>query len=77
MSNLTEQEKKEVKAAVAIILAVYETIVEMGPQGCPEGPLYQTLQSATGCTFQQYQTIVGMLEKEGKVFRKNHCLFAK
>jgi len=63
------------KAVVAVIAAVFDTIKEVGPQGAPEGPLYAALMGH-GCTLSQFQSIVGILVRAGKVRQSGHVLYA-
>jgi hypothetical protein len=64
------------KAVIAVIAAVFDTIKEMGPDGAPEGPLYAVLMGQ-GCTLGQFQSIVGILVRAGKVRQEGHVLYAE
>jgi hypothetical protein len=63
------------RAVIEVVAAVLDTIKEMGPQGAPEGPLYAALMGS-GCTLNQFQGIVGILVRSGKVRQSGHVLYA-
>lgn len=66
MTSTTER-----NAALAIIMAVAETIRESSPT--PAGQLYAALM-ARGCTLEQFESIVRQLEGAGLVKRNNNQL---
>jgi hypothetical protein len=59
------------RAAVQILKAVVETIVEAGDAGIPAGHLYATL-STQGCTLHQYSQIEETLIWSGLVVKDEH-----
>ena len=66
---------KQQNAVLEVLKAILGTIIDMGPQGCPEGPLYAGLMTA-GCSLGQFQSITGILIRTGKVRREGHVLYA-
>jgi len=63
------------KAIMAIVDAVVGVVRDAGPNGCPEGPLYAALM-AHGCSLDQFQSLIGLIEKAGKIRREGHVLYA-
>jgi hypothetical protein len=70
---MTKDEAKTV--AVKLILAVYDTIKEMGPEGAPSGPIYAALMGM-GIRLDDYNAIIEALIKAKMVERKGHVLYA-
>jgi hypothetical protein len=62
------------KAAVSIILAVYD-LVKASENGVPEGELYAFLMPY-GCNLQHLEMILGTLQESGLVNRKGHLVKA-
>jgi len=60
---------------LAVINAVYETIKDMGKDGAPSGILYAGLM-AKGCSLNQYNSLIGLLIKAGKVRQAGDVLYA-
>jgi len=63
------------QAAIAVIKAVHETIREMGSMGAPSGVLYAGLMSK-GCNINQYNSIIDILKKQGKIREEYDVLYA-
>lgn len=63
--------KKDIAEAVQVVAAIAETIREVGE--VPSGTLYAGLM-AKGCTFPQYEKILGVLVRSGLVRVKNHLV---
>ena len=70
MATTTQQQ-----AINAVVKAVLDTIHEMGEGGAPSGPFFAALQTQ-GCTLNQFQSLMGALERAGKVALKYDCYFA-
>ena len=70
MATTTQQ-----SALNTVVKAVLETIREMGKDGAPSGVLFAALQTQ-GCTLNQFQSLMGALERAGKVALKYDCYFA-
>ncbi len=65
----------QARALQLVVKAVLDAVKEMGPQGAPAGPLYAALMSQ-GCTLNQFQSLMGALERAGKVRRDGDLYFA-
>ena len=70
MATTTQQQ-----AINTVVRAVLETIQEMGTDGAPSGVLFAALQTQ-GCTLSQFQSLMGALERAGKVALRYDCYFA-
>ena len=70
--TLTTQQQS---AVTMIVHAVLDTIRESGPMGAPSGILYAGLM-AQGCSLSQYQSLMGALERAGKVRLDGDCYHA-
>jgi uncharacterized protein YbjT (DUF2867 family) len=68
---LTAQQNQ---ALSQIVLAVTDAIRTAGECGVPGGTLYSALM-AHGCSYSQFTSLMGALERIGKVRRKGHCYF--
>lgn len=62
---------KQVGQAVAVVAAIAETIREVGE--IPSGQLYASLMPS-GCTFPQYESILGVLKRAGLVSVESHVV---
>jgi hypothetical protein len=51
-----------------------DTTAEAGPEGCPSGVLYAALMTV-GIRLDQYEAIIGVLAKRGRIRRANHLLY--
>ena len=67
-STSTRQE-----ALTQMILALFETVKEAGPRGAPSGPMYAACMNLM--SLDQYQTIMGILVKSGKIRLSNHVYY--
>jgi hypothetical protein len=68
--GLTPQQAAALRAIVA---AVLDAIGAAGPMGAPAGTLYAALMSQ-GCTKSQFDSLMGALERAGKV-RRDGCTY--
>ena len=66
-----EMTKREV-ALIATMNAIEEAIKESGPEGIPSGHLYAALMGHI--SLDDYNTIIGMLKKAGRVKESFHLL---
>ena len=66
---------KDAKTAMALIKAVYFTIVEAGEDGAPESALFMALAEKK-FSMRVYQTIVDILVSQGLVKKKHSVLYA-
>jgi hypothetical protein len=57
-----------------VIMAVADTIREMGPQGAPSGVIYSALMGM-GISLNAYQRIVSLLVQSGRVEQRNNVLY--
>lgn len=70
---LTDSQKTS--ALKAVLDAVVESIKEAGPLGVPGGSLYAVLMTR-GCTLEQFETMMGVLVRLGKVRKSGQLYFA-
>lgn len=64
-----------VKAALAVLHTILETVKEAGEDGVPSGPVYAALM-ASGLTYTGYTSAINLLVKAGKVRESNNVLYA-
>jgi DNA-binding IclR family transcriptional regulator len=62
----------ELKAGLAIVLAVTEAIRELGE--APAGPIYAALMHKTGMDYQTFQKVVSILTGSGLVVKRGDLL---
>lgn len=67
--------KEQVKVAALIAKAIYQTILDMGANGCPSGILYAHL-SSMGMTLDQYQGVIESLKNLKAISESHHVLTA-
>lgn len=67
--------KTNVNVIAQVLSAMLETIQEMGKDGLPEGPLYAALMGK-GCSLNQFNSLVGILVKAGRVRKDGNFLYA-
>ncbi len=74
--DIIEHEKTQTKARLAQVLeAIVETVNE-APNGAPCGPLYMALMHVwPSLSSQTFNMMIAALVSEGKVERRNHCLY--
>lgn len=65
---------QELKDALKVILAVADSVREMGAQGAPEGPMFLAWQQKGG-TLSGWQKCLDILILRGIIERKNHVLY--
>jgi hypothetical protein len=70
---MAQHSNASVQAAMAITIAVTETIREAGPLGAPCGMIYAALMSQ-GCSMEQYERIERAIVNTGLVVKKSDCL---
>jgi hypothetical protein len=71
MSNLTPQQQQ---AMQAVVEATLDAVKAAGPMGCPGGVLYSGLM-AFGCSFNQFTSLMGALQRTGKVRKQGELYF--
>ena len=64
----------QMKLLRVVVTAILEAIHASGPSGAPAGVLYAALM-AYGCTLQQFQSVMGSLERIGLVRRDGLLYF--
>jgi hypothetical protein len=69
---MTAQQKQ---AILQICDAVVEGIKVAGPIGIPSGHVYASLMHF-GCNLSQYESLIGILVKAGKIRKQGDLLFA-
>lgn len=69
----TEAEQKNL--LVNVCGAVLSTIMEAGDQGAPEGPMYLACMQH-GIDLDQFERILGALQKSGLIRRSAHVCYA-
>ena len=67
--------QEQIKAVAGICKAIVETAKEAGPMGAPGGILYAALM-AHGCSFSQFQSLMGGLCAMGKLRKSGDCYYA-
>jgi hypothetical protein len=65
---------QQAKALIALCEIILETVQEC-PEGAPSGVIYAALMSI-GITPQQYESLVDVLVKSGRITRSGHILRA-
>lgn len=70
---MTHDEKA--RAVRGIALAVLAAIRDAGERGVPGGMIYAALMQH-GCSFDGYQTLMGMMVNAGAIERRGECYFA-
>lgn len=66
---------KQYQAIALVLAAVIDAVKAAGPTGAPGGILYAGLMSQ-GCTLNQFQGLMGMLVKMGKLRQEGDLYFA-
>jgi hypothetical protein len=69
---MTAPTREQAKALLAILDGIVEAVAAAGPIGAPGGILYAALMSA-GCSFSQFNSIMGALVRAGKVVKRGDC----
>ena len=71
MATITQTQQQAINF---IVKAVMDTIRESGTVGAPAGVLYAALMTQ-GCSFNQFTSLMGALERAGKVRLEDDCYF--
>ena len=69
---MTTLNATQARALVAIVKAVTETVAESEPIGAPGGVLYAVLM-VQGCSWNQYESLMGALVRTGKLRLEADC----
>lgn len=69
---MTNTQAKDMLLKVA--RAIVDTVNESGPCGAPCSAIYMALQ-AHGCSYEQYEAIIGGLCDVGMLVKRNHTLY--
>jgi len=62
----------QIKATIAVLDILYSSIQEAGTQGVPSGHLYAMLMGKL--SLNQYEQLISVLVKSGKVTNQHHLL---
>lgn len=73
---MTYQENRTTVAALQIVQAVLDTIVEAGAEGAPATSIYMACQMQ-GLSHESYETIMSILVRSGRVWQANHVFYAR
>ncbi len=65
-----EQANGIVKAVIAII----DTVNEIGEQGTPEGPMYAQFMGM-GCSLEQFNQLISLAVRSGRITKRGHILY--
>ena len=63
----------QMQTDLKLVDAVSEAVQAAGPQGIPSGRLYSMLMEM-GCSLNQYNGLIGIAVKMGKITNSNHLL---
>jgi len=66
---------EQAQALRQIADAIVQTVQESGSVGAPGGVMYAALM-AHGCTLNQFEQIMGVLVRVGKLTKRGDCYFA-
>lgn len=69
------EKQSAAKALLGILDGMLDTIKSAGDLGCPEGPMYAAMMHY-GCSLSQFQSLIGILVKSGKVRKSGNLLFS-
>lgn len=76
---MTSTQKPDAAKIANALLAIFDVIVDLvkagGPMGTPSGTLYAALMTH-GCTLEQYEMIMDVLVKAGRLTKKGLLYFA-
>jgi hypothetical protein len=62
---------------VMLLQALLETVQAAGTNGAPAGPMYAALMThMPSMTSNQFNQLMGVLVKAGRVRHSNHCYYA-
>ena len=66
---------EDIRKVVTMVNVIVEAVKETGTNGAPEGPMYAALM-AHGCTLDQFNLLVDLAVRAGKLRKRGHLLFA-
>lgn len=69
------EKQRQVEALRALADSIIEAVKAAGPSGAPAGPLYAALM-ACGMTLDQFETIMNVLVRVGKLRKSGLLYFA-
>ena len=68
---MTDQQKAQM--ALAIVLALLDTVKEMGANGAPAGPMYAAVMGHM--SLDTFESAMSLLVRSGKVRKEGHVYF--
>lgn len=74
-NNQKDKNMNRYAAILQICDAVVESIKAAGAMGAPSGVIYASLMQF-GCNLSQYESLIGILVKAGKIRQEGDLLFA-